>query len=98
MQRQEITKEQYELVTTSDIAIELGILPPYFAYYGFKFFRKLEVEGKYYIEYQLYSSCDQEVSMPDSIIILLVYSVILATCGVSAFIAEHFHNGEGGND
>ena len=58
MQRQEITKEQYELVITSDSAIELGILPPYFAYYGFKFFRKLEVDGKYYIEYQLYSSCD----------------------------------------
>jgi hypothetical protein len=58
MQRQEITSEQFELVTTSDTAIELGILPPYFAYYGFKFFRKLEIEGKYYIEYQLYSSCD----------------------------------------
>jgi len=36
--------------------------------------------------------------MPDSIIILLVYSAILVTCGVSAFIAEHFHNGEGDND
>jgi hypothetical protein len=58
MQRKEITREQFELVTTSDIAIELGILPSYFAYYGFKFFRKLEVEGKYYIEYQLYPSCD----------------------------------------
>jgi hypothetical protein len=58
MQRKEITREQFELVTTSDNAIELGILPSYFAYYGFKFFRKLEVEGKYYIEYQLYSSCD----------------------------------------
>jgi hypothetical protein len=55
---QEITREQYEQVLTSDKAIELGILPPYFAYYGFKFFRKLEAEGKYYIEYQLYSSCD----------------------------------------
>jgi hypothetical protein len=58
MQRQEITKEQYEKVLTSDNSIELGILPPYFAYYGFKSFRKLEVEEKYYIEYQLYSSCD----------------------------------------
>jgi hypothetical protein len=55
---QEITKEQYEQVITSDIAIELGILPSYFAYYGFRSFRKLEIEGKYYIEYQLYSSCD----------------------------------------
>jgi hypothetical protein len=36
--------------------------------------------------------------MPDSIIILLVYSGILVTCGASAYIAEHFHNGEGGND
>lgn len=94
MQRQEITKEQYEQVTASEDAINIGILPPYFAYYGFKFFRKLEVEGKYYIEYQLYSSCDQEVSMPDSIIIFLVYSGILVACGVSAFIADHFHNGE----
>ena len=58
MQRQEITKKQYELVITSDSAIELGILPPHFAYYGFKSFRKLEVDSKYYIEYQLYSSCD----------------------------------------
>jgi hypothetical protein len=58
MQRQEITKEQYEQVITSDNSIELRILPPYFAYYGFKFFRKLAIEGKYYIEYQLYSSCD----------------------------------------
>jgi hypothetical protein len=58
MQRQEITREQFELVTTSDIAIDLGILPSYFAYYGFKLFRRLEIEGKYYIEYQLYSSCD----------------------------------------
>ena len=32
--------------------------------------------------------------MPDSIIILLVYSAILVTCGASAIIAEHFHNGE----
>jgi hypothetical protein len=36
--------------------------------------------------------------MPDSIIILLVYSGILLACVVSAYIAEHFHNGEGGND
>ena len=36
--------------------------------------------------------------MPDSIIIFLVYSGILLACGVSAFIATHFHNGDGGND
>ena len=36
--------------------------------------------------------------MPDSIIILIVYSVTLIACGVSAFIAEHFHNGDGNND
>ena len=36
--------------------------------------------------------------MPDSIIIFLVYSGILLACGVSAFIAAHFHNGDGGND
>lgn len=58
MKRQEITKEQYEQVTTSEDAIDIGILPPYFAYYGFKSFRKLEVAGKYYVEYQLYPSCD----------------------------------------
>lgn len=36
--------------------------------------------------------------MPDSIIIFLVYSGILVACGVSAFIATHFHNGEGHDD
>lgn len=58
MKRQEITKEQYDKVVTSEDAIDIGILPPYFNYYGFKSFRKLEVEGKYYVEYQLYPSCD----------------------------------------
>jgi hypothetical protein len=36
MQRQEITRDQFELVTTSDIAIELGILPSYFVFFDGK--------------------------------------------------------------
>lgn len=36
--------------------------------------------------------------MPDSIVILLVFGGILVMCGISAYIAEHFHNGDSRND